>query len=168
MPTNPVSWLQSILGSGVKDILDGAGNIISKFVTDPTQKLQADIELQKISLQGQQLIMDAEAKRLEDVQSARDMYTKDSKIQKIFSMTFLCFYIALTLFVVWIVVGWLGAHPNMQVPEWGQALITTTYGGITAKINTIVDFFFGSSKGSHDKDDTIAQAVANSNTSSNQ
>lgn len=58
-----------------------------------------------------------------------------------------------------VIVSWLGPD-GVKLPDWAVAFISTVFGAMSAKVSTIVDFFFGSSKGSHDKDEAIGQAFA--------
>lgn len=52
----------------------------------------------------------------------------------------------------------------MPMSEQAGALLTTIAGVIIAKVGTMVDFFFGSSKASKEKDDTISKmATATTN-----
>ncbi len=149
-----MSWITDIIGGGGSKIVDSIIGGVDKFVTsdEDRQKLQmmkaeADLEIRK-------LVFDAEGKRLNDVSDARAMYKHDNGLQKIFAMTFLVGYIVLTVFMLWMVTSWVGGQ-KIVVPDWGVALISTVYGQMSAKVSTIVDFLFGSSKSSSDKNETI-------------
>jgi hypothetical protein len=149
------SWISDLIGGGASKIIDSVSGAAKKFITTDQDRMAFDLEVQKAGLELQKLVMDAEEARLKDVQDARALYGKDATIQKVFAMTFLFGYLALTALMLWIVIGWIGKQ-QITIPDWCVALISTVYGGITAKISTITDFFFGSSKGSHDKDEAIS------------
>lgn len=58
-----------IVGGLVKDILGGVGGLIGKFIKDPNQALQAQIELAKIESDAQQKADDVDA-RFAEAQAA--------------------------------------------------------------------------------------------------
>jgi hypothetical protein len=83
---------------------------------------------------------------VEDKKSAREMYKDDSILQKIFALTFLIGYILLT--VAFLIVMF---QYTAVLASWKIGMIGTIWGGTSAKLNTIIDFQFGSSQGSKDK-----------------
>jgi uncharacterized membrane protein (DUF485 family) len=108
--------------------------------------------LQKAALDAQRLEMEAERMYFEDRSSARDMYKHDNSLQKLFAITFLVGYIALTVVMLYLLVGWIGAKA-IEIPDWAVALLSSIYGALSAKVGTITDFLFGSSQGSREKDE---------------
>lgn len=153
-----MSWISEIFGGGISKIVDSISNSAKKFITTEQDRMEFELNLQKANFELKKMEIDAESKRLEDVQSARDMFSKtDNSIQKIFSITFLSGYIILTIAMLWFIISWIGLQ-KIIIPDWSVALISTIYGTMSAKISTIIDFFFGSSKGSHDKDDSVSKA----------
>ncbi len=150
-----MSWITDLVSGGASKIVDSVVSGMDKFVTtdEDRQKLQmmkaeAELELKKLAFT-------AEGERLKDVSDARAMYKTDNGLQKIFAMTFLVGYILLTIFMLWMVTSWVGGQ-KIVVPDWGVALISTVYGQMSGKVSTIVDFLFGSSKSSSDKNESIA------------
>ena len=150
-----MSWITDLVSGGASKIVDSVVSGVDKFVTtdEDRQKLQmmkaeAELELKKLAFT-------AEGERLKDVSDARAMYKTDNGLQKIFAMTFLVGYIVLTCFMLWMVTSWVGGQ-KIVVPDWGVALISTVYGQMSAKVSTIVDFLFGSSKSSSEKNESIA------------
>ena len=153
-----MSWITDLIGGSGAKIIDSITSGVKKFITTDQDRMAFDLEVQKIQIEFTKMQMEAEEKRLEDVKNARDMYDKDNSMQKLFSIVFLTGYILLTAFMLWMIVGWVGGN-KIVVPDWCVALISTIYGTISTKISTIIDFFFGSSKGSHDKDDAISKVM---------
>ena len=153
-----MSWITDLIGGSGAKIIDSISSGVKKFITTDQDKREFELEMQKIQIEFTKLEIDAESKRLEDVQNARDMYKQDNSMQKLFSIVFLTGYILLTAFMLWMIVGWVGGN-KIVIPDWCVALISTIYGTISTKISTIIDFFFGSSKGSHDKDDAISKVI---------
>lgn len=56
---------------------------------------------------------------------------------------FLLTYIVLTMALLVVVV--LMTWNTLQLPEWANTLLSGIWGGYTAKITTIIDYYFGSS-----------------------
>ena len=48
------------IGAGIKGIGEGISSVIGKFVTDPTQKLQCELELQKALMTHEELLIKAQ------------------------------------------------------------------------------------------------------------
>jgi hypothetical protein len=155
-----ISWVSELIGGGASKIIDSISGAAKKFITTDQDKMTFELEVGKANFELKKLEIEAESKRLEDVQSAREMFSKtDNSIQKIFALTFLSGYIILTIAMLWFIMGWVGLQ-KIIIPDWSVALISTIYGTMSAKISTIIDFFFGSSKGSHDKDDAVSNAFS--------
>jgi hypothetical protein len=156
-----MDWLKAIFGGagGVTDIIKTTGDAIGQFVDKPEDKLKMQQALAEADLAVRKLAFDAQNAYLADVQSARDLYKSDNILQKVFALTFLVGYLALTAAVLWFLVSWIGGQ-KIALPDWGVALISTIYGGMSTKVSTIVDFFFGSSQGSRDKDTQIQTAIS--------
>jgi len=148
-------WLTDLLGGQATNIITGIGDTAKKFITTDQDRMAFELEQQKAAFELRKLILTAEERYFEDRASARDMYKTDSSLQKTFAMTFLVGYIVLTIAMIAMVVGMIGAK-GIVIPDWSIALISTIYGAMSSKVNTIVDFLFGSSKGSHDKDEQLA------------
>ncbi len=146
------AWLGAILGKGTGDLISSIGDTAKQFITTEADRQAFEIALQKASLDAKRLEMEAEQKYFEDRASARDMYKHDSSLQKIFAITFLVGYIALTVVMLYLLVGWIGAKA-IEIPDWAVALLSSIYGALSAKVGTITDFLFGSSQGSREKDE---------------
>jgi len=148
------AWLGAILGKGTGDLITSIGDTAKQFIITEVDRQKFDLALKQVALDAKRLEMEAEQKYFEDRASARDMYKTDNKLQKVFAMTFLVGYILLTVFMLYVVVGWIGAK-NISIPDWSVALISTIYGAMSSKVNTITDFLFGSSQGSREKDEVL-------------
>ena len=126
-------------------VIESIGNVADKFITTKQEKEEFKAELLKVK---QQFEMDIYALEVEDRKSAREMYKEDSGLQKVFSIVFLAGYIGMTVFLF----GWV---VRQSYEPWAISLISAIWGGVSAKINTIVDFLFGSSAGSKTKDEKL-------------
>ena len=137
-----------------------SGNSIIKDVFDGIDKITTT-DAEKEELKAKALGM-----YLDDVKSARTMYMADSSLQKIFALVFLVTYIALTALLVWGL--WVYVKNGVvDAPEWVVGFISSLWGGLSAKLNTIVDFLFGSSKGSQDKNMINENLLTNLNKKQN-
>jgi hypothetical protein len=93
--------------------------------------------LKKILLEAER---EAFAKEVEDRKDARSLYKDDALIQKILASLFTMGYFALsyTMFKYFVL------H-DVVLSEYEIGFISTIFGAMSAKVNTIVDFFFGGS-----------------------
>ena len=130
-----LNWLTKIISGSKKGIVADIFEGIDSLVTSAEEK-------EELKQQALKMYID-------DRQSARQMYMDDSGLQKIFAITFLLFYLALTGIMVWLVFNM--AYNSLDLETWAITLISTIWGGMSAKVNTITDFLFGSSKGSQEK-----------------
>ena len=94
--------------------------------------------------------MEADARLLEDRVSARRMYEKDSSLQKVFALVFLGGYLVISGLLVWMILSFITEAVSFEAPAWLVSLISTVFGAMSAKVNTIVDFLFGGSQGERD------------------
>jgi|15BtaG_2_1085339.scaffolds.fasta_scaffold00109_3 hypothetical protein len=86
-----------------------------------------------------------------DRQSAREMYKVDNVLQKGFALTFLAGYLAIIIFLMGAMFGF-----TIALEPWEISLVSAIFGGMSAKVNTITDFLFGSSQGSKDKTEKLS------------
>jgi len=111
---------------------------------EKANELLYEFEIQKIefALEEQRLI-------LEDKADARSMYKEDNGLQKTFAITFLCCYILLTILMLY---GFYQIGMNeVKVANYVVAFVTSVYTGMSMKVNTIIEFLFGSSLSSNKK-----------------
>lgn len=77
---------------------------------------------------------------VEDRKSARLMYSSDSTVQKILATVFTVAYFALSFIMFRYFI-----EEDIQLGEFEISFISTIFGAMSAKVNTVVDFFFGGS-----------------------
>ena len=123
-------WLTRLFTGSKKGVIADIFDGIDKVVTSDEERLTLKKEAIKLYV--------------EDLSSARKMYEDDSSLQKIFAITFLVFYLLLTMALMYIVYR-LAQH-EVTLETWAITLLSTIWGGMSAKVNTITDFLFGSSK----------------------
>jgi len=126
-----------ILSGLFKSVVDNAEGILDKVITTDKERDEAKLQLRKVLLDAEK---EAFAKEVEDRKSARDMYKDDAIIQKALAILFTVAYFSIS-FVMFnhFILG------DINLGEFEISFISTIFGAMSAKVNTIVDFFFGGS-----------------------
>lgn len=118
-------------------IVDNAEGILDKVITTDKERDEAKLALRRLLLEAE---TEAFAKEVEDRKSARDMYKDDAFIQKILATLFTVAYFALSFVMFrFFMLG------DIELGEFEISFISTIFGAMSAKVNTVVDFFFGGS-----------------------
>ena len=118
-------------------IVDNAEGILDKVVTTDKERDEAKLALRRVLLEAE---AEAFAKEVEDRKSARDMYKDDAFIQKVLATLFTAAYFGLSFMMFrYFVMG------DIEMGEVEISFISTIFGAMSAKVNTVVDFFFGGS-----------------------
>jgi hypothetical protein len=131
-----MSILTKILGNGgTSKLVDSISKGLDGIITTKEEKLQLENELNQIFLK--------------DKQDARILYQKDPWLQKVYALVFLLGFLGLTAVMLWFVYNITTG--DLKVPEWAIAFVSTIWGGMSTKVNTVTDFLFGSSRSSQQK-----------------
>ena len=118
-------------------VVDNAEGILDKVITTDKERDEAKLALKSLLLEAER---EAFAKEVEDRKSARDMYKDDALIQKILATLFTIAYFGLSFMMFrFFVMG------DLDLGEFEISFISTIFGAMSAKVNTVVDFFFGGS-----------------------
>ena len=118
-------------------IVDNAEGILDKVITTDKERDEAKLALRRVLLEAE---AEAFAKEVEDRKSARDMYKDDAFIQKVLATLFTAAYFGLSFMMFrYFVMG------DLELGEFEISFISTIFGAMSAKVNTVVDFFFGGS-----------------------
>ena len=118
-------------------VVDNAEGILDKVITTDKERDEAKLALKQLLLEAER---EAFAKEVEDRKSARDMYKDDAIIQKILATLFTVAYFGLSFMMFrYFVMG------DLELGEFEISFISTIFGAMSAKVNTVVDFFFGGS-----------------------
>lgn len=115
-----------LTNAGVAETLKEGTKLIDEIFTTQEEKLQGKMELFKMAVT--------------DRDSARNMYTNDSWLQKVFALFFLLAWIGLTALMLNYFV-----FKNIELQDWQIAFVSSINGGISTKLSTIIDFLFGGS-----------------------
>jgi len=127
----------NILGGLFGKVVENAEGILDKVITTDKERDEAKLALKRLLLEAE---TEAFAKEVEDRKSARDMYKDDAIIQKILATLFTIAYFGLSFMMFrYFVTG------DLELGEFEISFISTIFGAMSAKVNTVVDFFFGGS-----------------------
>ena len=133
----------NLIGNLFNKVVDNAEGILDKVVTTDKERAEAKLALRKLLLDAEK---EAFAKEVEDRKSARDMYKDDAIIQKILATLFTVAYFGLSFVMFrFFVIG------DLNLGEFEISFISTIFGAMSAKVNTIVDFFFGGSSSKNEQ-----------------
>jgi hypothetical protein len=156
-----MDWLGTIFGGegGVGSVVKSVGDAVGQFVDKPEDKLKLQQAMAEADLAVRKLAFDAQTSYMQDRASARELYSKDNSVQKVYALTFLIGYVVITLALLIVVVGWIGAA-GVVIPDWASLLIGTIFGAMSQKVGTVTDFYFGSSQSSSEKNDQIQSAMS--------
>ncbi|MFW5700495.1 MAG: hypothetical protein ACOCWM_02300 [Cyclobacteriaceae bacterium] len=113
-----------IKNAGVTETLKEGTKLIDEIFTTQEERLHGKMELFKMAVS--------------DRGSAREMYSKDSWLQKTFAIFFLIAWVGLTVLMLNYFI-----FKNIHLDEWQIAFVSSINGGISTKLSTIIDFLFG-------------------------
>ena len=127
----------NLLGNLFTKVIDNAEGILDKVITTDKERDAAKLAIKRVLLEAEKEVF---AKEVEDRKSARDMYKDDAIIQKILATLFTTAYFGLSFMMFRVfVIG------DIDLGEFEISFISTIFGAMSAKVNTVVDFFFGGS-----------------------
>lgn len=129
--------INKLLGGLFGKVVENAEGILDEVITTDEEREKVKLELKKIILEAER---EAFAKEVEDRKDARSLYKDDAFIQKILAGLFTIAYFVLT----YIMFQYFVLH-TVVLTEYEIGFISTTFGAMSAKVNTIIDFFFGGS-----------------------
>jgi|TARA_R100000322_G_scaffold99387_1_gene62760 hypothetical protein len=129
--------INNLVGGLFGKIVDNAEGILDKVITTDKERDEAKLALKKLLLDAER---EAFAKEVEDRKSARDMYKDDAIIQKVLATLFTIAYFGITFVMFNYFVT-----KSIDLGEFEISFISTIFGAMSAKVNTIIDFFFGGS-----------------------
>jgi hypothetical protein len=127
----------NIIGGLFSKVVNNAEGILDKVITTDKERDEAKLALKSLLLEAEK---EAFAKEVEDRKSARDMYKDDAFIQKVLATLFTAAYFGLSFMMFRVFV--MG---DLDLGEFEISFISTIFGAMSAKVNTVVDFFFGGS-----------------------
>jgi|TARA_R110000744_G_scaffold60167_1_gene124840 Na+/melibiose symporter-like transporter len=129
--------INNILGGLFGKVVENAEGILDEIITTDEERDRAKFELRRIMLEAEREAFD---KEVEDRKDARSLYKDDAFIQKILASLFTIayFFLTYTMFQYFVL------H-ELELSDYEIGFISTVFGAMSSKVNTIVDFFFGGS-----------------------
>lgn len=118
--------------SGGKSPLDSIFEGLDSVITSKEEAGELKLEAIRIELEARKI-------ELNDKQGARSMYKTDAGLQKVFAIVFLLGYLGLLGFIMY----WL--FDGVELNQTTSNFMFIILGGMSAKVNTIIDFLFGGS-----------------------
>lgn len=125
--------LKNIIGK----LVGQATSIIDEVVTTDEERLALKNKLEQLGKEHEQEVFKLE---VEDRKSARTMFTDDSFIQKVLAIIFTCAYFFISYFMFKYFIT-----NSLELSDYEIGFISTVFGAMSSKVNTIIDFFFGGS-----------------------
>ncbi len=133
MLNTDTQMFKHILGS----LLGQATEIIDEVVTTDEERLALKQKLEEVVQNHEKEMY---ALEVEDRKSARSMFSDDNIVQKALAIIFTAayFFLSYTMFEYFVM-------NTLELSDYEIGFISTVFGAMSSKVNTIVDFFFGGS-----------------------
>ena len=127
----------------IKSLVGQASTIIDDVVTTDEERLKLKNEFEKVIQDHEKEMF---ALEVQDRDSARTMFMDDSFIQKILAIIFTCayFFLSYTMFKFFVL-------NTLELSDYEIGFVSSVFGAMSSKVNTIIDFFFGGSSKSKSK-----------------
>jgi hypothetical protein len=151
-----VGVLGKIFGSGIGEIIKPIGDIIDNVTTNKEEKMKAQAEIERILTDKltkmEELSNEVVVAYLKDMTDARTMQATAIKSDDKFVRRFVYF---LAIFVIVAAFSMMALILLNQLPEGSKEFAYLIMGNLTGALTTILAFFFGSTRGSEVKNETI-------------
>jgi hypothetical protein len=124
---------KNILGK----LVGQASEIIDEVVTTDEERLALKQKFEEVVQDHEKEMY---ALEVEDRKSARNLFADDSIIQKVLAIIFTAayFFLSYTMFKYFVM-------NTLELSDYEIGFISTVFGAMSSKVNTIIDFFFGGS-----------------------
>lgn len=122
-----MGWITKLFTGSEKPIIEQVADVADRFVDTKDDKRKFFLEVYD--------------KQVQEKNAARSLYKADARVQKIYALTFLAAYLGLTAWLIYLI----ASGSIKEVNQFETGLLGTIWGAMSAKVNTITDFFFGSS-----------------------
>ena len=121
----------------IKSLVGQASTIIDEVVTTDEERIQLKNQFEKVVKNHEKEMFALEVK---DRESAREIYKDDNIIQKVLAIIFTVayFFLSYTMFKYFVM-------NTLELSDYEIGFISTVFGAMSSKVNTIIDFFFGGS-----------------------
>jgi len=126
-----------MMKSIIKNLVGQASTIIDEVVTTDEERIKLKQQFEEVAKNHEKEMFALEVK---DRESARSIYKDDAVIQKILAVIFTIayFFLSYTMFKYFVL-------NSLDLSDYEIGFISTVFGAMSSKVNTIIDFFFGGS-----------------------
>ena len=133
--------IANIAGDIVTMNWGGAVATVGDIIKDrKDENEQMGILHKEFESQKQSFLLEQFSLEVEDRKSARNLYINDSIAQKVLAVIFTASYFMVTYMLL---THFFGSNEKLEDYELG--FLSTLFGAMSSKVNTIIDFFFGGS-----------------------
>ena len=158
--TDIMSFITDLFSGGASTLVNSVGNVLDKVVTTKEEKMQLEnelvkseqqfqVDMQKLSNEEQQMVyqdIDSARKREAEVQTSQNSTKLDKNVSPILALgatliTFVLFYLVI--------------FQNKTFDPGIKDIVVYILGVLSALLTQIFSFYFGSSKGSTEKNNII-------------
>jgi len=157
-------WWTSLLGEAGGSILKPIADIVDSAITNKEERIKVETELKRVIFDYEAKIAEEVTKReqaaLADMASARAMNMKTVDNQDKFIRRF-PYYLALV--IIGCVFGIFTYMLSGNVTAENKEIVYTLVGTLTVLSSGVVSFFFGSKRGSENKNETIKNLSTDGN-----
>lgn len=151
-----MAWWTSLLGEAGGSILKPIADIVDNAITNKEERAKVETELKKVIFDYEGRMAEEVTKReqalLNDVANARAMNMKTADNQDQFIRRF-PYYLALV--IIGSVFGLFAYMLSGSVTADNKEIVYTLVGTLTVLSSGVVSFFFGSTRSSDHKNETI-------------
>lgn len=144
---NNMSWLSKLFSDTAGDLIDKVGDTADKFIMTPEEKEKFKAELLRLKTDGIAKLSELEVK---DRDSARNREIEITRLTKNFTQNAMAWASVVGFFAVMYMVF------TKTIPEGAaKDILLVLLGALTKIVSDIYGYYFGSSKGSADKNELI-------------
>lgn len=154
-----------IFAGGAKGLLDGASDIIGKFVEDPTKKAELTQQLAQLNATHiesmEKLANDALAAQMKDVQDARNREIQlnesanagwlSKNVISLLAIFVSTIWGGLTVYLLLRMLAFIASNPNVKMD-----VVLSVYAALSTTMGILMNYYFGTSHSAVEKDKTIA------------
>jgi hypothetical protein len=136
-------FIPELAGAGIKlatgnisGALEDVGGILN---SNKENNEKSRLLLQEFKIKEMEFAKECYALEVEDREGARKVYLSDGVIQKVLAVVFTVSYF---IIIKYLLDHFFNGH---KLEDYQLAFVSTIFGTMSSKVNTIIDFFFGGS-----------------------
>jgi hypothetical protein len=123
--------------------ISDVGQLLTGKVESEPENEKVNALLYEYELKREEFAIEEYELQLKDKERATDLYKHDADVQKKLVYLFMFIYLFMTVLMLY---GFYQVGVSkVELPNYLVAFVTSLYTGLSMKVNTIIDFFFGSS-----------------------